>query len=127
MTLEECQKEMEQWESLPLERLAYLMGYAKVLDPLDRPAEEIWQRVLPEHQRLDRHFSRGAADALEEVVFPRLLAAGVLAERIRQAMRALESTDFLLWVHAQLDSELAQRYPKRLARIAARLGRRAEA
>lgn len=107
--------------------LAYLMGYAKALDPLHRPPEAVWQRVLPDHQRLDSHFSRGASDALGQVLFPRMIEAGIDPERIRQAMKSLESTDLLIWAHAQLNPELAQRYPKRLARIAARLGSRAEA
>lgn len=127
MTLEECQKEMERWESLSLERLAYLMGYAKGLDPLHRPAEAVWQRVLPEHSQLDKHFSRGVTDALGEILFPRLLQAGILPERIRQAMGVLSSTDFLIWVHVQLNPQLAQRYPKRLARIAALLNPQSQA
>jgi len=103
------------------------MGYLKALDPLYRAPEAVWQRVLPEQERLDRHFSRGASDALGEILFPRLLEAGVSPERIRQAMHSLEGPDFLLWVHAGLDPALARRYPKRLARIAARLAPRAEA
>lgn len=127
MTREECLHEMEQWAHLPLERLAYLMGYLKALDPLCPLPEAVWQRVLPEQERLDSHFSRGGNDALEEAIFPRLQGAGVSPERIRQAMHSLEGPDFLLWAHAGLDPALARRYPKRLARIAARLAPRAEA
>lgn len=127
MTQEECLKELERWESLPLERLAYLMGYAKALDPLHRPPEECWQRVLPEYERLNRRFSEGVHDALGQILFPHMIEAGVDPERIRQAMKSLEGTDFLMWAHVQLNSELAERFPKRMARIAARLGPRAEA
>lgn len=127
MTQEECLRELEQWEEIPIERLAYLMGYAKALDLQQRFPEEVWNRVLSKPEHPDSHFSRGASDALEQVLFPRMIEAGISPERIRQAIESLESMDLLVWAHVQLNPELAQRYPKRLARIAARLGLRAEA
>jgi len=82
---------------------------------------------MPEQERLDAHFSRGASDALEQVLFPRMMEAGVHPERIRQAINRLESKDLLIWAQVQLNLELAQRLPKRMARIAALLSPRAEA
>jgi len=119
--------ELERWAELPLERLAYLMGYARALDPLHRSPEEVWQRVMTEQERLDAHFSRGASDALGQVVFPRMIEAGVDPERIRRAIKGLKGIDLLIWAHAQLNPALAQHLPKRMARIAALLGSRAEA
>jgi len=127
MTQEECLSELERWAELPLERLAYLMGYARALDPLHRSPEEVWQRVMTEQERLDAHFSRGASDALGQVVFPRMIEAGVDPERIRRAIKGLKGIDLLIWAHAQLNPALAQHLPKRMARIAALLGSRAEA
>jgi len=127
MNQEECLGELERWENLPLERLAYLMGYIRALDPLHRSPEEVWQRVMPERERLDCHFTEGARDALKQVLFPRLIAAGIDPERIYQAVKSLKSMDFLIWANAHINPELARRFPKRMARIAALLGSRAEA
>lgn len=127
MTREECLRELEQWEELPEESLAYLMGYAKALDLQQRFPEEVWNWVLSKDQPPDSHFSRGASDALEQVLFPRMIEAGIDPERIRQAIKSLESMDLLIWVHVQLSPELARHFPKRLAHIAARLSLRAEA
>jgi len=126
ITQEECLRELEQWAELPLERLAYLMGYMEALNPLCCFHEEVWQRVLPEEERLDYHFTEGGRDAFEHVLYPRLIAAGVDPERIGQAIRSLKSMDFFVWANAQLNPELAQRLPKRMARITALLGARAE-
>jgi hypothetical protein len=104
MTQEEClMRELERWAELPLERLAYLMGYARALDPLHRSPEEVWQRVLPEQERLDSHFSEGAAEALEQALLPRMIAVGVDPERIRLAINRLESKDLLIWAQVQLN------------------------
>lgn len=128
MTKEECLKELAQPE-LPQERAAYLLGYLKALDPQHLPPRELWDRVLGGNdERMNRHFSWGATDALIEVIYPRLQEKGISMEQFGSAMRALnEGQDFLLWVHVQLNPELAEHYPKRMARIAARLGARAEA
>ena len=127
MTREECLSELERWEELPLERLAYLMGYARALDPLYRSPEEVWQRVMPEEGRLNYYFTEGGRDAFERILYPRLIAAGVDPERILQAMRNLKSIDFFMWANAHINPELAQRFPERMARIAAQLSPRAEA
>lgn len=127
MNKEECITELTDPE-LPQERAAYLLGYLKALDPQYLPPRELWDRVLGGNdERMNRHFSWGATDALIEVIYPRLQAVGISLEQFGSALRALEGNDFLLWVHVQLNPELAERYPKRMARIAARLGSRAEA
>lgn len=64
-------------------------------------------------------------DCLKELAqpeLPRERAAYLLGY-----LKALdEGEDFLPWVHVQLNPELAERYPRRMARIAARLGSKAE-
>lgn len=128
MTRENCLEELAN-PDLPRERAAYLLGYLRALAPQHLPPRQVWDRVLGNSdERINRHFNWGVSDALMDVLLPRLQQLGVSAERFREAFRALDGQDFLLWIHAHFDAELAERHAERLARIAARLSdRRGEA